>query len=396
MTTSETRAQVLVAGAGPVGMTAAYMLARRGVTVRVLEAGPDLSTESRASTFHPPTLEMLDELELAEDLRAQGIDVPTFQHRDRSEGLIAEFDLSLLREDTRFPFRVQCEQSKLTRIILDKMEQQPNVEVVFDARVTAVAQDRAGVSVQLADGRNFSADYLIGADGASSAVRQTLGIDFAGQTYPERYLVISTREDIKQWMPDIAYVNYISDPREWVVLLRTPQHWRAMFPVAEGTSDEEALATGHVQRMMNIVGDCPGGWPILHTTLYRVHQRVAGRYREGRVFLAGDAAHINNPLGGLGMNSGIHDAYMLARILGDRLLGLASEDELDTYEEQRREVSRAYVAVETDKNWRRIRERDEVQRQNQFAELRSIVADPERHRQHVRNTCMVSELAHAR
>src|SRR5699024_5998783 len=224
-----------------------------------------------------------------------------------------------------------------------------------------------------------SADYLIGADGASSAVRQTLGIDFEGQTYPERYLVISTREDIKQWIPDIAYVNYISDPREWVVLLRTPQHWRAMFPVAEGTSDEEALATGHVQRMMNIVGDCPGGWPILHTTLYRVHQRVAGRYREGRVFLAGDAAHINNPLGGLGMNSGIHDAYCLSHLLAKHLGNSASDADLDAYERLRREVSRTYVAVETDKNWRRIRESDETQRQQHFTELRQIAADPHRH-----------------
>lgn len=396
METENQPSQVLVAGAGPVGMTAAYLLGRRGVQVQVLEAGSDLSTESRASTFHPPTLEMLDELGLVEELRTQGLDVPVFQHRDRKEGLIVEFDLSVLAEDTRFPFRVQCEQRKLTRIILEKMKDMPNAEVIFDARVESVSQHADGVEVRTVDGRTFTSGYLIGADGASSAVRQHLGISFEGETYPERYLVISTEEDIQQWMPDISYVNYISDPSEWVVLLRTPEHWRAMFPVQEGTSDADARAPENVQRLMKIIGDRPEGWPILHTTLYRVHQRVAGQYRVGRVFLAGDAAHINNPLGGLGMNSGIHDAYMLARLLGDRLEGLIDDDALDSYEEQRREVSRAYVAVETDKNWRRIRERDEEQRQRHFAELRGIAADPVQHREHVRNTCMISKLAHAR
>ncbi|WP_210768965.1 FAD-dependent oxidoreductase [Ruania alkalisoli] len=389
-------AQVVIAGAGPVGMTAALMLANRGVRVHVLEAGEALSSESRASTFHPPTLEMLDELGLAEELRAEGLDVPTFQHRDRSEGLVAEFRLDTLAEDTRFPFRVQCEQSKLTRIILAKVADMPNVQVTFGARVASVDNAPDGVRAVLEDGSTLAADYLIGADGASSAVRTSLGISFEGETYPERYVVISTREDIQAWMPDISYVNYISDPAEWLVLLRTPDHWRAMFPVREGQTETEAVAPENVQRLMATIGERPGGWPILHTTVYRVHQRVAGTYREGRVFLTGDAAHINNPLGGLGMNSGIHDAYLLASLLADRLDGTLDEADLDVYDQRRREVSRAYVAVETDKNWRRIRERDETARQRQFAELREIAADPVRHREHVRHTCMVAEIARAR
>ncbi|MEE6272657.1 FAD-dependent oxidoreductase [Georgenia wangjunii] len=393
---AEPRTQVLIAGAGPVGMTAALMLARRGVSVTVLEGGSDLSSESRASTFHPPTLEMLDELGLADDLRAVGLDVPAFQHRDRQEGLVAEFDLSTLAGETRFPFRVQCEQSKLTRIILEKVRDLANVDVLFDARVESVSQDDDAVRVHLADGRVLAGDYLIGADGASSAVRRSLGVSFEGETYPERYVVISTKEDIKAWIPDISYVNYISDPAEWLVLLRTPEHWRAMFPVREGMSDAEAVAPENVQRLMNTIGNRPEGWPILHTTVYRVHQRVAGTYRVGRAFLAGDAAHINNPLGGLGMNSGIHDAYLLAGLLADRIAGRADDAALDTYDEHRREVSRTYVAVETDKNWRRIRERDEEQRQRHFAELRAIAADPELHREHVRKTCMVAEVARAR
>ncbi|MGO1561683.1 Monooxygenase, FAD-binding [Actinomycetales bacterium JB111] len=388
-----THSDVLVAGAGPVGMTTALRLARRGRSVRVLEAGDALSTESRASTFHPPTLDMLYSLGLVDDLRAVGLDVPTFQYRDRTEGVVAELELGRLAPLTKFPFRVQAEQSKLTRIIQDKLRDLPDVDVEFSSAVASFSQDSGGVSVTTADGRTYTADYLVGADGASSVVRQGIGASFEGATYPERYLVISTDADIKQWIPDIAYVNYISDPDLWVVLLRTPAHWRAMFPVREGMSEEEATSPENVQRYMNTIGRPSDGWPILHTTLYRVHQRVASTYRSGRVFLAGDAAHINNPLGGLGMNSGIHDAFLISGLLADRFDGVIDEDGLDRYDEVRRSVSRDYVSAETDKNWRRIRETDEKVRQAEFADLRAMVADDDAHLAFVRRTCMLGEEA---
>jgi 3-(3-hydroxy-phenyl)propionate hydroxylase len=288
---------------------------------------------------------------------------------------------------------VQAEQSKLTRIVQDKLQDFPDVVVEFSSAVASFSQDDDGVSVTTADGRTYTADYLVGADGASSVVRQGIGASFEGATYPERYLVISTDADIKQWIPDIAYVNYISDPDLWVVLLRTPAHWRAMFPVREGMSEEEATSPENVQRYMNTIGTPSDGWPILHTTLYRVHQRVASTYREGRIFLAGDAAHINNPLGGLGMNSGIHDAFLISGLLADRFDGVIDEDGLDRYDEVRRSVSRDYVSAETDKNWRRIRETDEKVRQAEFADLRAMVADDDAHLAFVRRTCMLGEEA---
>jgi 3-(3-hydroxy-phenyl)propionate hydroxylase len=132
-----THSDVLVAGAGPVGMTTALRLARRGRSVRVLEAGDALSTESRASTFHPPTLDMLDSLGLVDDLRAVGLDVPTFQYRDRTEGVVAELELGRLAPLTKFPFRVQAEQSKLTRIVQDKLQDFPDVVVEFSSAVAS-------------------------------------------------------------------------------------------------------------------------------------------------------------------------------------------------------------------------------------------------------------------
>lgn len=396
MTSMSVDSQVLIAGAGPVGMTAALILGARGVSVTVLEAGDDLSSESRASTFHPPTLEMLEELDVLDDLMEIGLYVPTFQYRDRERGLIAELDLSLLSGDTKYPFRIQCEQSKLTRIIFEKLKDVPHVEVLFNSSVRSVEQDSHKVTVVLEDDRQYTGDYLIGADGARSAVRKSVGAEFDGVTYPERYLVISTQEDIKSWIPDISFVNYISDPYEWLVLLRTPEHWRAMFPVREGVSDEEALSMENVQTKMQTIGEKQGAWPILHTTIYRVHQRVANSYRFGRVFLAGDAAHINNPLGGLGMNSGIHDVYHLAPILAGRLADTHEDKDLDSYDVYRRQVSEEYVAVETDKNWRRLRETDEVERRRQQQELKEIVADPTQHLEYVRGACMLSEVANAR
>lgn len=389
MSTTQLHPSVAIAGAGPVGLVAALSLARRGVDVLVLEAGSALSSESRASTFHPPTLEMLNELGVVDELMQAGLRVPTFQYRDRREGLVAEFDLGVLSGDTRYPFRIQCEQSKLTRIIHEKLKDEPTAQVLFDARVERVEQDGSNVTAFLQDGREVRSAYLIGADGANSAVRKSLGVDFGGVTYPERYLVVSTDYEVGRCIPDISYVNYISDPQEWLVLIRTPEHWRAMFPVDPNLTDEQALDPEDVQRRMKTIGDIGEDWPVLHTTVYRVHQRVAESYRIGRVVLAGDAAHINNPLGGLGMNSGVHDAWMLAPMLADVVLGAGAPEELDRYAEERRSVSVDYVSTEADKNWRRIRERDEDQRQRQQAELREIVSDPARHLAYVRRTCMI-------
>lgn len=371
---------VVIAGAGPVGMTAALALASAGAPVLVLEAGDGLSVESRASTFHPPTMEMLDLLGVADELLEIGLKAPRFQHRDRTEGIVAEFDLGVLAGDTKFPFRLQCEQSVLTPITLRHLEAEPTASVRFGHRVTAVRNGDgfAEVEVETTEGkRQLRAPWVIGCDGAHSAVRGSLSLAFEGVTYPNRYLVVTTDLDLLKVIPDLAYVNYVSDPEEWFVLLRTHQEWRALFPVGMAEPDDELLAEDVVQGLMQGVAARPEPYPVKHVTLYRVHQRVASSFRSGRVLLAGDAAHINNPLGGMGMNSGIHDAFLLARRLAQVWHGSASDALLDQWAEERKRVCVEHVQRNSDNNFSSMREADSEARRARHEELRRIAGDPE-------------------
>jgi len=217
--------RVTVIGAGPVGLTMAYFLAYNGIDVQVLEAGAVPSTEWRASTFHPPTLELYDSIGIADDMLAGGLVARHYQIRDRKAGLVAEFDLDVLREDTRYPFRLQYEQYKLVQLLRERLDVAPNARICFEHEFLDVAQDFAGatVTVRTPEGvRTISVPYLLGADGANSTVRRRLGLTFEGLTYVDRYLLLSTTFPFERHLTDIRLVNYIADPDEHMMLLRIP------------------------------------------------------------------------------------------------------------------------------------------------------------------------------
>jgi 3-(3-hydroxy-phenyl)propionate hydroxylase len=385
---------VLIAGAGPVGLVAAAHLARAGVPVTVFEQGASLNEESRASTFHPPTLDMLHELGAAEPLIKQGLVCPTFQYRTKKHGLTAEFNFSAIADATRHPYRVQCEQSKLTRILYEQMRGHPNFEIVFDSPVTAVSHTASGVEVVIERKGKTEARpgrYLIGADGASSAVRRSLGIEFEGFTWPDRLLVISTPFDFFSVIPGLSSVSYVADPERWYFLLQVPGLWRAMFLVNEDSSDERVQTPEFAQSLM--AGVVPGisHYEISHTTLYKVHQRVAKTFKLGRAFLIGDAAHINNPLGGMGMNGGIHDAVNLATRLAAVWRGDAPEAELDRFDQQRRLVTLEYIQKYTIQNKKNLESPGDEFRQS----LQAIAADPARAREYLMRVSMIASLHRA-
>ena len=391
-------AHVLIAGAGPVGLVSALVLGRAGLRVTVIEAASELSGDLRASTFHPPTLDMLAVYGLTDSLVRQGLVARYTQQRDRTEGLVAEFDMQLLAGDTDFPFRLQCEQWKLTQLIKAQLDLLPDVSLIFNTEVESVSQSADTVHLQLqTDGQrhHMQGDYLIGADGAWSAVRKSMGIEFEGFTYPERFLVVSTAFEFAEHLPRLSYVNYCSDPLEWCVLLRVPTLWRVLFPTRPNETDADVLDDASVQaRLQNLL---PQSQPYqtVHRTLYKVHQRVAQSFRKNRVLLAGDAAHINNPLGGMGMNGGVHDAINLcAKLLGVLQQG-HSPDSLDRYERQRRAIAIEYINASTARNKKEIEERDPVLRRRTQDELRATASNPVASKNYLRKTSMLDALARA-
>jgi 3-(3-hydroxy-phenyl)propionate hydroxylase len=382
---------VVVAGAGPAGLTAALFLARAGVSVRVLERHVEPFEDPRAATIHPPTMEMFSECGVTADLLAQGIRAPVWQFRGRAEGVVAEFDLSLLADVTPFPFRLQCEQHKLCRILLSHLARHPHAEIRWGVEVTDVAQDADGVTVATADGTAHRADFVIGADGGRSVVRKSQEIGFEGFTYPEQFLVVTTTEDMGA--KGYAISSYVSDPVTWCAMFKVPGKappglWRIVFPTDPEAEEAGLLDFAAARDRVRALIPQPGEFPVVHTNLYAVHQRVAATFRKRRVLLAGDAAHVNNPLGGMGMNFGIHDAILAAQRIAAVLDG-GADGLLDRYDRQRRHVAEAFLQAMTIANKKTLEEKDPAARTARLAELRATAADPAKARAHLLKTSMI-------
>jgi len=376
------RRNVIVVGAGPVGTVAALACARHGHTVTLLEAQTRIDDSPRASTTQPPTLEMLAELGLIDEYLSVGLVSRTFQFWDRpSRQLIAEFDFDRLKGETTFPYVVQTEQHKLANMAIARLRRMENAEVRLGERVTGIAQNADAVKVGTPHS-TIEADYVIAADGGRSTVRKALEIEFEGYTWPERFLVVTTRFDFQAAL-GCCLRTYMADPEEWTNLFKVAGddlkgRWRAVFNTREDEKDEEALSDASVRARLSRIYVPERERDYLHLNLYAVHQRVASHFRRGRVFLCGDAAHVNNPIGGLGLNCGIHEAWHLSALL-NRALRSESVD-LDEYEKTRRPLNIKYVQEQTVANKKRLEEREPAQRAKRFAELRAMADDPKRHK----------------
>jgi 3-(3-hydroxy-phenyl)propionate hydroxylase len=389
--------RIVIVGAGPVGLTAALALARRGIPTTLLAAEPEPLMELRGSTFHPPTLDLLDEFGIVPRMIETGLIAPTWQFRDRETGPVATFDLSLLKNDTNHPYRVQCEQWKCMRFLEEELRKIPGADIRYGHEVTGVKQDGDRVTViaqTAAEPVEMTGRYVIAADGARSAVRRVLNVEFKGFTYPELFWIASTDYPFEKTLTDIAYVNYIADPLEWLVLLRVPGLWRVLVPAPENSDKEQLLSDEHLQDMLQRVVRRSEPYTIAHRSIYHVHQRVAKKFRHGRVLLAGDSAHVNNPLGGMGMNGGMQDAFNLAEKFKQIWNG-ADDALLDRYDRQRRTVAVEAVQQQTHRNQQIISERDPETRKKSLDAMRKVAADKTSAREYMLRSSMIASLRRA-
>jgi 3-(3-hydroxy-phenyl)propionate hydroxylase len=389
--------RVLIAGGGPVGLLTALLLGRRGIPVRLFDMNDQPQADPRAATTHPATLDLLDEAGLVEDMKRVGLVTPLVQFWDRPSGeRVAEFDHARLAADTRHPYVVQCEQFKTARIILDKLVGLGPVEIMWGCEVVGVTQDDGSVTAEVQGPRGVerhTGAFLVGADGGRSTVRKSAGIEFDGFTWPERFIVLTTPFDF-QAQRGYGPRSYFADPDEWCNCFKVaaegpPGLWRTVFPADPAASDDELMSDAAVQHRLQKFFPAREPFEIVHRNLYVTHQRVASRFRMGRVLLAGDAAHVNNPIGGMGLNGGLQDAANLAQKLARVLLEAAPMELLELYDRQRRTVAVEFVQQQSIENKRRLEERDPALRRQKLRELTDMAADPVRARQFLLRTAMI-------
>lgn len=386
---------IIIVGGGPVGLTAAELLSLEGIPVKVLEAGPEPSKEWRASTFHAGTLELLEHTGLVEELMEHGLVAEKVQYRDRKTGLYAEFDFSQLKDETKYPFRLQCPQSTYVKLVNERLKNRPNVEVLYSHQLLEFSQNDQNVTLKVKTPKGekeLKASYLLGADGARSTVRKKLGLTFEGYTLEQRFLLIGTPVSFEKYIPDISYVNYIADPNEFLFILRVPEAWRFLYPVPPHITDEEALNPESIQKKIQTALNTTDNFPVIEQMIYKIHQRVAGKFFENRIIVLGDAAHINSPMGGIGLNSGIHDAVDLSLRLIRILQGGDAQAELETYSDTRRHVALEYVRQITEKNTKVMTEKDEGERIRLQKELSSVANDPEKAKEWMLRSAMITSV----
>jgi 2-polyprenyl-6-methoxyphenol hydroxylase-like FAD-dependent oxidoreductase len=386
--------RIVIVGAGPVGLVTALRLADFGIASTVLEKSVDVPRDLRATTFHPPTLDMLEDLGVLDEIEPQGIVTPSWQVFHLQSGRRVVFRMAAIADATRHPYRLQCEQYKLVKTLFERAAASDLVDLRLGFEVKAVGQDGERAWAEVDEGgrtRRIEGRYLVGADGAHSVVRQGIGLSLEGETYPSLTILVTTAFPFEEHIPELIGANYLWGPIDSFSMFRLRDEWRCTFYPRPGQDEHIALTDAALQERLHGIVDLPGDFAIRERRGYRIHQRIVPAYRVGRIVLAGDAAHLNAPTGGMGMNGGIHDAVNLSDKL-KRIAAGESDALLDAYSAERRPVAQEEIIQQAHQNRTRMQQTDVARQLKSLDELQAIADDPARLRQFVLKASMIEGL----
>ncbi len=375
--------QVVVVGAGPVGSITALRLSQLGIPVVLLEALSYIPTGHRAATTHSSTLDLLDKVGISSQIIEAGLKAQYFQYRHLdSNEVFAEFDFSFLKDETNHPYAIQLEQHKTVEIALKEASKYKNFTLLREHVVSEVnnKEDIVEVTVKLPNEeiKIISCKFLIGCDGGKSYIRKSQGIDFPGFTWEERFLILASYFDYEQ-ADNYRYRNYLAGKDTWCSVFKIPGPkgcgmWRNLFPVMQGVSESDILSEKYINNQIKTCFPYIEKINVVDKNLYSVHQRVADKFVKGRIILAGDAAHVNNPLGGMGMNSGIHDGLNVAEKISElwNNNSLSVDKVLSLYDRQRRPLAKKYVQAQSIENKKTLQSGDSRKSKDKYENLKRI------------------------
>jgi len=330
--------EVIIVGGGPTGFITALGLAQAGIRLTVIEAEPRIVDSPRAAVYHWSVVEGLEKLGIREEVEKSGFPKQDYTYLVHKTGERIDFSLDVLNGLTPYPYNLHLGQHRLAEIALRRLAEFPHTRIRFNTRLTQLDQGPDGVTLQVMtpDGtEEMRAKWVIGADGAGSTVRRQLALGFDGMTWPERFVATNLYFDFERYR--YARATFLIDEVYGAVIAKIDNEglWRCTY-MEDAALPEERLMDRIKAVYAAIV---PGAnYTIERATPYRMHQRSAPRYRLGRVALVGDAAHVTNPTGGLGLTSGLFDSFALYPALAAVICDGADPSVLDRYSDSRRDI----------------------------------------------------------
>lgn len=369
---------VLIAGGGPVGFLTALGLARHGIRVTLIEAEEDIIKSPRAMVYHWSVLEGLEKLGVLDEARQRGFTKQDYCHTVFRTRERIYWSLDPLADETDFPYNLHLGQHELAEIARNHLAEIPHAEVRFGTRISGLTQGASGVTATLnraGDTEEMRADWLIACDGAGSTVREKLlGLNFFGITWPERFIATNVRFDLEAH--GYARANFMMDDVYGAIIAKIDETdlWRITF--MEDLSEPLESVRERIHTFYDAYVPGIEGYDLVQYSPYRMHQRCVDTMRVGRVLLAGDAAHITNPTGGLGLTSGLFDSYFLVEIMNAIVNEGASHDLLNRYSDERRRAFIELASPQATRNKQRIYHAHEgTWFDRELAEIRKLATD---------------------